>query len=474
LLVVGRPMLLRIQIVTYLAVLIGMAALIQGILSIRTISNIEHNERAEEARGAAGEAAREVDACNGDDCVLAVFSRLLQAHALEWAGVYRGGSRVLGTGPEVLPVSLGSTEKASSTRGDVVVRPQLMRDPARFRTAQVALVTSIWLTAAAALVGAILLMERAILRPIRRLIETAEGAARLEAGPFLVPGTGPLLGELATTLDRTMRALQEERQRTVGQLKELASVNASLANTRDSLVVSEKLAIVGRLSSGIAHEVGNPLSAILGYLDLARSRIDSKDELVDCLNRIESEIRRIDGIVRQLLSFARPSPIRLGPTSVNAAVEAAVRLASMPAHAKAVEVVSDVPANLPPVLAEEQRLAQVLVNLLFNAADAMQGAGRIEIRARAFEMDGPARRAGDSRPGPRVLVSVADNGPGIPAEHLGRVFDPFFTTKEPGRGTGLGLAICHGILQSFGGEIRAANRETGGAEFSLTLKVVQE
>ncbi len=423
----ARQVLLRVQIATYLAVLIGMATLVQSIFAARTLHGLLAHDSAETARLVA-QASTAMAACRPDDrpCVEAALR-------------------------------------------DALGRTRLV-DPDQVRRAQGGLVGAICLAAAAALIGSLLLMERTVLRPVRGLTEAAERAARLEAGPFLVPGAGPVLGGLATTLDRTMHALEEERARTVAQVEELSRVNSRLAEARDSLAVSEKLATVGRLAAGVAHEVGNPLSAILGYLDLARSRAGQRDELNECLDRIEAEIRRIDGIVRQLLTFARPAPIQLGPTSVPAVVDAAVRLASMPARAREVEIIRDIPEGLPCVVAEEQRLAQVLVNLLFNAADAMRGKGTVEIHARLVEVDGPARRAGDVQPGPRVVLSVADSGPGILAEHLPRIFDPFFTTKEPGEGTGLGLAICHGILESFGGEIRATNRPSGGAEFSLILR----
>ena len=463
-------MLLRVQIAVSLAVLLGLAALVQTIVAARAVSRLFQREHLQDAIAVAKRVALEVDACASDDpCIAGIFRHADRSYGVDSAGLYASGRRQVGTGPEVEPVAGMTWASVPTQRGDVVVR--LVSDGRWVGSAQTATAATIWLTAMAAFVGAMLLMERAVLAPVRRLTQAAERASRLEVGPFFVPGTGPVLGGLAATLDRSMRSLEEERARTLSQVQELAAVNGRLAEARDSLVAAEKLATVGRLAAGIAHEVGNPLGAILGYLEMARSRGAGDSQVIDCLDRIEAEIRRIDTIVRHLLAFARPAPIRLGPTALPNVIDAAVRLASMPARAREVEVIRDIPADLPLVLAEEQRLAQVLVNLLFNAADAMNGKGRVEITARTDTDHRPARRADDPPAGPRVLLTVSDHGPGIAPDQIQRIFDPFFTTKEPGHGTGLGLAICHGILESFGGEIRAANRIGGGAEFSLVLRV---
>jgi C4-dicarboxylate-specific signal transduction histidine kinase len=239
---------------------------------------------------------------------------------------------------------------------------------------------------------------------------------------------------------------------------ELERANRALADARESLVRTEKLATVGRLAAGVAHEVGNPLGAIAGYAEVARDRLrrGAAGEADDFLARIGAEARRIDTIVHDLLDFARPAEPALAPVAVRAAVEAAVRLARPQPRFRGVEVALDLPAALPPALADARRLEQVLLNLLLNAGDAMGGAGRLEIGARA--------EAGV------VEIAVADRGPGIPAGDLPRIFDPFFTTKPPGAGTGLGLSICHRLVESFGGSIEAANREGGGAVLRVRLR----
>jgi signal transduction histidine kinase len=304
-----------------------------------------------------------------------------------------------------------------------------------------------------------LLLFRLVARPLDRLLAAA---SRLGAGD---PGGLPPLGEGglalsrgAVAFERVAGALEEERGRLAAKVEELTAANRALAEARESLLRSEKLATVGRLASGLAHEVGNPLGAVAGYAELARARLprDADPELRDAVERIAAAAARIDRTVRDLLDFARPAPPALVPLDLSAAVEAALRLARVQARFRGVEVALALPPGLPRVVADEHQLSQVFLNLLLNAGDAMGGSGRVEVRARAERG--------------RVAVEVEDSGPGIPPSDLTRIFDPFFTTKDPGRGTGLGLAICHRILEGAGGDIQAGNGTGGGACFVLRLR----
>jgi signal transduction histidine kinase len=325
---------------------------------------------------------------------------------------------------------------------------------------------------------------RAVARPVDRMLAAAERLDPGEGGlPILhPPGEGPSSGlaRAAVAFERAAGALAEERARLAAKVEELERANRALAGARESLLRSERLAAVGRLAAGVAHEVGNPLGAIAGYASLARARLAAagsspsppataggegwgeggglrraSDEVQDFLARIAAETSRIDGIVRGLLDFARPAPPALAPVEVGETLEAALRLARVQPRCREVAVERDLPAGLPPVRADPNRLVQVLLNLLLNAGDAMGGRGTVAVSARAE--------------GEWVEIAVADRGPGIAEADLPRVFDPFFTTKPPGEGTGLGLAICHGIAESFGGRIAAENREAGGARFRLVL-----
>ena len=317
------------------------------------------------------------------------------------------------------------------------------------------------------LVGAALL-NRVVARPLDRLASAAERIGRLELDDPL-GGGAPTLGRLGVAFERMATSLKLERARVTEQIAELERLNRQLGEARDSLVRSEKLATVGRLAAGVAHEVGNPLGAILGYLELAKSKVGP--EAADYLSRIDHEVGRIDRTIRELLDFSRhgPQDAELAPVGLRHAVEAAVRLASVQKRLKYVEFDVEVAEGLA-VVADAHHLSQVLVNVLLNAGDAMKGTGRVEIRV-GVQPAPPARRASDPAPVPRVELTLSDTGPGIQHADLTRVFDPFFTTKEPGEGTGLGLAICHRIMETFGGEIRAGNRPGGGgAVFTLVFR----
>ncbi|HEX9050029.1 MAG TPA: ATP-binding protein, partial [Anaeromyxobacter sp.] len=255
-------------------------------------------------------------------------------------------------------------------------------------------------------------------------------------------------------------ALAAERARLAQKVSELERANEALVAARASLVRAERLATAGRLASGVAHEVGNPLGAITGYAELARERLAAgdagRDEATDFLRRIAAEAQRIDGIVRGLLDLARPAAPVVGEVDVAVPIDAALRLARVQARFRGVAVELAIPPGLPRVSADEGRLAQVFLNLLLNAADAMAGGGRVRVAA----------RAGDGR----VEVEVRDGGPGIPSADLARVFEPFFSTKGAGAGTGLGLAISQGIVESLGGELTAGNAEGGGAVLTVRLR----
>jgi signal transduction histidine kinase len=312
------------------------------------------------------------------------------------------------------------------------------------------------LLVAAALVVALgaAVLFRGVARPVERMLAAAEQLST-EGLPALGPpgeARGPGLPRAALAFERTVAALGEK-------VAALERANRELSQARESLVRQERLATAGRLAAGIAHEVGNPLGAITGYAELGRDRLRTGDAaaVADFLARIGDEALRIDRIVRDLLDLARPGeePV-VGATGLAAPLDAALRLARMQPRFRSVAVDVALPDALPPVVADARRLSQVFLNLLLNAADATGGEGRVRVEAAAE--------------GARVVVKVSDDGPGIAAADLPRIFEPFFTTKGAGRGTGLGLAVSQGIVESFGGEISAANAAAGGAVLTLSLR----
>jgi two-component system, NtrC family, C4-dicarboxylate transport sensor histidine kinase DctB len=230
------------------------------------------------------------------------------------------------------------------------------------------------------------------------------------------------------------------------------------------LVQAGKMAVLGQMSAGITHELNQPLAAMRTLSDnaqllLARNRTaDVKSNLV-LISQLTERMGKITG---QLKAFARKSPLRLEPVSVARATANALALVAQRLRAEHVDVLQDLPEHEVMVMAEGNRLEQVLVNLIVNALDAMQDATPRKIVLSVGERGG------------RVEIAVADTGSGISPAVRDKLFEPFITSKEPGAGLGLGLAISAGIVRDFGGTLRAANRPDGGAEFTIELASAKE
>jgi len=225
------------------------------------------------------------------------------------------------------------------------------------------------------------------------------------------------------------------------------------AELRGQLVHAEKMAAVGQLVSGVAHEVNNPLTAILGFADLLMENPEIPESARKDLRVILQEAQRTKQIVQNLLSFARQMPPQRNPVQLNLILRRTIQLRSYDFNSHGVEIIEHLDEVLPDVMGDAHQLQQVFLNILNNAYDAVHEVGRpahIEIMT---------TKAGDA-----VEVSFRDNGYGI--SHPDRIFDPFFTTKEVGKGTGLGLSICYGIVKEHGGEILCHNNTDGpGATF---------
>jgi signal transduction histidine kinase len=218
---------------------------------------------------------------------------------------------------------------------------------------------------------------------------------------------------------------------------------------------SEKLIAVGKLAAGLAHEINNPLGVIACYAELLRQGITDPQSLDD-LAVIERHAVQAKKILRDLLDFARPQPSGTGPCDLRVVLGNLTRLFEVQAQARQVRLTARLPEDLPLAEADASALEQVVSNLVLNALDAVEPeTGAIELSAGAGE------------DGKTVWLRVADNGPGIPADHLSRLFEPFFTTKEAGHGSGLGLAVVYGLIHEMGGRVEVENAD--GAVFTVTL-----
>jgi two-component system, NtrC family, sensor kinase len=330
------------------------------------------------------------------------------------------------------------------------------------------LIAGAWILAMATVVfvafGAWLLRRR-VAAP---LAELAHGTRRVAAGDLsarLRPWGPTELAELASAFNRMAESLEADR--------------AALERAQESLARGRRLASVGQLAAGVAHEVGNPVAAILGYAEMCQRDREAPERTRELGERIGEEALRIRTLVREMLDLSRPDALSLARSDTAELVERLVeRLRPQPLLA-GIELSLSLEPGLPAVDVDARRIEQIFVNLVENAAHALRGtpSPRIGVAARRTRDPArPARRATDrpdeSHAGERALdsvaISVTDNGPGIEAEHLPYVFDPFFTTKDPGEGTGLGLWNAHRLAELLGGRLEVAS-QSGRTCFNLVL-----
>jgi two-component system NtrC family sensor kinase len=266
-----------------------------------------------------------------------------------------------------------------------------------------------------------------------------DGELRSKAGRTYILRAFPLLDEEVPLTVCSYHDVTEERE-----------MSRQLAST-------EKLAAIGRLAGGVAHEINNPLGGILAFAQILQREEVTAEERRDYVGEIERSALRCKAIVESLLQFSRQAPqIKRRALSLNDVVRDAVRAAGPKISARpGVHVRLDLAEDLRPILGDAKQLQQVVVNLLGNALDSMLTDGDIDISTLSQSS--------------LVLMSIADSGSGIAREHMASLFDPFFTTKEEGKGTGLGLAVSYAIVQEHGGRILALNRPAGGAEFVVML-----
>ena len=362
------------------------------------------------------------------------------------------------------------------------------------------------------------LLSRSVLEPLDRIGEHAE---RIAAGDYehRIPSTDLVeLDRLVASVNTMAERLIRDQRLLEENVRSLEATNRELVETSDELVRTARMASVGTLAGGIAHEVGNPLSALRTTLDVARRRAERGGDVDEPLAMALEEARRIDTIIQSVLQFVRSSADAdqaWEDVDLVQQAEASVDLLRRRGTLDGIEAeVRSAKAPPPLVSAHPQLVEQLLVNLLVNAVQAVRsaregaGEGNVEdsrpqveiflrgespsqLRAEPRRDDDPPgtdyshrRRLSRLRegepgwpavhPGPDAVLEVRDRGPGIPEAMLEEVFDPFFTTRDPGEGTGMGLAITSRIVQELGGRLEAENRPDGGALFRVRLPGVAE
>ncbi len=342
-----------------------------------------------------------------------------------------------------------------------------------------------------------LLLVRMVAKPVEKLLQTAYRISEGDLDFLTAADGGSEFGRLGWSFSRMAQRIEEDQSKLKKQIKELTRLNRELNQAQQGLIRTEKLASVGRLAAGLAHEVGNPISAILGYVGMMRTEKIPAKQRRDMLMRVEKEVERIDKIIKDLLAYSRPGRGLVKSVAPDELLEDAMVLIRPQKKYKQVGFQLMVSLDLPKVRADPEIIRQVLVNLMLNALDALQEGGHIWVRATAMAMDAdrniiwpgcqgepnffqqgklhiirpPHGGRGLKANREVVVFSISDDGQGIQPGNLSRLFDPFFTTKDPGKGTGLGLAICHAGVTAMGGEIWVWSKPGEGTQFSFYLPV---
>jgi len=347
------------------------------------------------------------------------------------------------------------------------------------------------------------LLSRVLVKPIKDLVQLTQKISEGDFSQRIEETSRNEIGQLIGSFNRMVQKLGENQESLENYLESLESANQQLKQAQEELIRTEKLASVGRFAAGVAHEVGSPLGAILGYTGILKKEGMDHKESKDYLKRIEKEIERINKIVRELLDFARPSKLEIRDVEINKIIDSTLSLLSYQKNFKDVRTKLDLQSDLPRIKGDESQLSQVFINIILNAIDAMPNGGHLQIKTEGYVVRHlyadrlhriyPPRRRSDplesdysrmrkadplstsstkfSKGERLVKVQISDTGSGIKKEDLENIFDPFFTTKAPDKGTGLGLSISLKIVESLGGEIRVESEVGKGTSFEVYFPV---
>lgn len=313
-------------------------------------------------------------------------------------------------------------------------------------------------------------LHHQLFRPMERLVHMSDSYRDESGVPFLTLRGGDELGQLSVALQQMLARITADRTTMQQQMASLEEANQQLIATREEMVRSEKLSSVGRLAAGLAHEIGNPIGIVQGYLGLLQQHDISKAERHDFCTRAGQELERVSRLVRQLLDLARPSTGVAAVIDTHEVLEEVLELLRPQSLLTGIRIKLHLQAEQSLVHVVQPHLFQVLLNCLINSADAMQAhpAGTGE---RGVLTVHTSNQITDNKQ--QLVFSLTDTGGGLSPEAAANAFDPFFTTKAPGKGTGLGLSVSYALITAMGGEIHLADQPKGGARLTIVLPVCQ-
>jgi two-component system NtrC family sensor kinase len=321
-----------------------------------------------------------------------------------------------------------------------------------------------------------LFVHRLVYRPLRDL---EAGAKRISAGNLDEPipvRSDDEFGRLAASFNSMTGALKESqrelREWTHTLEQKVDERTRALRKAEAETVRGEKLASVGLLAAGVAHELNNPLTGILTFSSLIRRKMPDGSPDAEDMDLVIKETKRSAAIIRRLLDFAREKAPEKKFADLNRLIEDTVRIVERPAHLHDIRIELDLERSLPQLWVDANMIEQVVMNMLVNAQQAIEGEGRITVRTRRAPQ--PKSPEPGAKPVPMVEISIVDTGCGIPEANLKRIFDPFFSSKEVGKGTGLGLSVSHGIVRAHGGAIEVESKVGEGSTFRVYLPLEAE
>lgn len=316
-------------------------------------------------------------------------------------------------------------------------------------------------------------LTRQIIRPLDRLITVADNYQAQEPILFATYQKSNEINQLSISLNCMVQRIEHDKGVLKQTIEELAKKNRQLHENQQEMIRAEKLASVGRLAAGLAHEIGNPLGVAQGYLQLLGMDDSGKDERSDYVARALKELERVDGLIRQLLDYARTSKGEPQRFDVQELLAELVETLRIQPFLEGIRLDLALQMEQAIVFADREQLRQVILNCILNAADAIKvcqekGDGAISLATSLVTSSQPGNASS------LLQLTIEDNGAGISLELLNTVFDPFFTTKEPGAGTGLGLSVSLALIESMGGKMHLQSVTGEGTTVQLLLPLVTE
>ena len=312
-------------------------------------------------------------------------------------------------------------------------------------------------------------MVKYFIKPLENVVALSEAYNEIDHIVFSSETDGDEFHKLAVSLNAMMKKIEDDRDRLKSAIQTLETTNQKLIESRAEVVTKEKMAAVGVLSAGMAHEIGNPLSIIQGYFELLKNGQLELHEREDFATRGLKELSRVDELIRQLLLFSRSNRQTEDNGEISEILKELQARVIVHNDLKSIDYSQEIEVQGKNYIHGRTALMQVLLNCILNAKDAVLENGSREKWIKLFccvELNNNGRKS--------VRISIEDNGTGISKDALPKVFDPFFTTKEPGRGTGLGLSVSYALIAAIQGDIRVESEEGKGTIFHIVLPAFTE